>query len=181
LDITHCLDVHPPPPSLHTHTHTHTHCIFFLHLVAFTCGVLLTRPRARAQGSLMSRLLFASQVVAIKKFKESDADPQIRKIVMREVKALMALRHPNLVRRCACLSRPQFQVLFATASPHCCTTLLFCFHLSDIQRPRALLRLPASPRHRGTSLLQHTPLFSLTLYPSVACRFSYLPSLNPHS
>eukprot|EP00038_Savillea_parva_P010943 m.193964 g.193964 ORF g.193964 m.193964 type:complete len:567 (-) comp19084_c0_seq1:280-1980(-) len=37
------------------------------------------------------------RVVAIKKFKESEDDPQIRKIALREVKMLMMLKHPNLV------------------------------------------------------------------------------------
>merc|ERR1711884_320605 len=37
------------------------------------------------------------QVVAIKKFLESEEDPQIRKIAMREVRMLKLLKHPNLV------------------------------------------------------------------------------------
>lgn len=37
------------------------------------------------------------QVVAIKKFLESEDDPQIRKIAMREVRMLKLLKHPNLV------------------------------------------------------------------------------------
>jgi cyclin-dependent kinase-like len=42
----------------------------------------------------------SGRVVAIKKFKESEDDPQIRKIALREVKMLMMLKHPNLVRSC---------------------------------------------------------------------------------
>lgn len=37
------------------------------------------------------------EVVAIKKFLETEADPQIRKIAVREVKMLKALKHGNLV------------------------------------------------------------------------------------
>lgn len=37
------------------------------------------------------------QIVAIKKFVESEDDPMIRKIAMREVGMLKNLRHPNLV------------------------------------------------------------------------------------
>jgi cyclin-dependent kinase-like len=36
--------------------------------------------------------------VAIKKFKESDSNPIIRKIALREVKALRHVNHPNLVK-----------------------------------------------------------------------------------
>lgn len=36
--------------------------------------------------------------VAIKKFKESDSNPIIRKIALREVKALKNVNHPNLVK-----------------------------------------------------------------------------------
>uniref|UniRef100_A0A8D9EZ68 cyclin-dependent kinase n=1 Tax=Cacopsylla melanoneura TaxID=428564 RepID=A0A8D9EZ68_9HEMI len=37
------------------------------------------------------------QVVAIKKFLESEEDPLIRKIALREIRLLKALKHPNLV------------------------------------------------------------------------------------
>jgi cyclin-dependent kinase-like len=37
------------------------------------------------------------QLVAIKKFVESDDDPAIRKIALREIRMLRQLKHPNLV------------------------------------------------------------------------------------
>lgn len=37
------------------------------------------------------------QLVAIKKFKDSDADPQVRKTAMREVQLLKRLKHDNIV------------------------------------------------------------------------------------
>lgn len=43
--------------------------------------------RARDSGGL----------VAIKKFQESEDDPMIKKIAMREVRMLKHLKHPNLV------------------------------------------------------------------------------------
>ncbi|XP_039554068.1 cyclin-dependent kinase-like 1 isoform X2 [Passer montanus] len=38
------------------------------------------------------------QIVAIKKFLESEEDPVIRKIALREIRVLKQLKHPNLVR-----------------------------------------------------------------------------------
>ena len=37
------------------------------------------------------------QMVAIKKFVESEDDPLIRKIAMREIRMLKNLKHPNLI------------------------------------------------------------------------------------
>jgi len=37
------------------------------------------------------------QLVAIKKFVESEEDPLIRKIAMREIRMLKNLKHPNLI------------------------------------------------------------------------------------
>lgn len=39
----------------------------------------------------------SGQIVAIKKFKESDEDEQVRKTALREVRVLKALRHENVV------------------------------------------------------------------------------------
>ncbi|CAD5224192.1 unnamed protein product [Bursaphelenchus okinawaensis] len=38
-----------------------------------------------------------NQIVAIKKFVETDDDPSIKKIALREIRMLKALKHPNLV------------------------------------------------------------------------------------
>ena len=38
-----------------------------------------------------------NEIVAIKKFKESDSDEIIRKISMREIKILQIVDHPNIV------------------------------------------------------------------------------------
>ncbi|KAF2358090.1 Protein kinase domain, partial [Trinorchestia longiramus] len=43
------------------------------------------------------RVRETSELVAIKKFMESEDDPLIRKIALREVKMLKSLKHPNLV------------------------------------------------------------------------------------
>ena len=37
------------------------------------------------------------QIVAIKKFKESDEDEQVRKTALREVRILKQLKHDNIV------------------------------------------------------------------------------------
>jgi len=42
-------------------------------------------------------LHYSGEVVAIKKFKESDDDEVLRKTTLREVKLLRMLRHPNIV------------------------------------------------------------------------------------
>ena len=42
-------------------------------------------------------LHYPGEVVAIKKFKESDDDEVLRKTTLREVKLLRMLRHPNIV------------------------------------------------------------------------------------
>lgn len=41
---------------------------------------------------------FTKEVVAIKKFKESDCNPIIKKIALREVKSLKNADHPNIVK-----------------------------------------------------------------------------------
>lgn len=39
----------------------------------------------------------SGQLVAVKRFVESDDDPAIRKIALREIRLLKSLKHPNLV------------------------------------------------------------------------------------
>ncbi|TKC36144.1 hypothetical protein EI555_002601, partial [Monodon monoceros] len=39
----------------------------------------------------------SGQVVAIKKFVESEDDPVVKKIALREIRMLKQLKHPNLV------------------------------------------------------------------------------------
>ena len=51
-----------------------------------TYGVVI-KARQKATG----------QLVAIKKFKESDADDQVRKTALREIRILQSLRHENIV------------------------------------------------------------------------------------
>ncbi len=51
-----------------------------------TYGVVV---RARHKGT--------GQIVAIKKFKESDADEQVRKTALREIRILKQLKHDNIV------------------------------------------------------------------------------------
>jgi hypothetical protein len=55
-----------------------------------------TRPRTRRAGtSVTSGLL--NELVAIKKFKESDEDEIVKKTTLREVKMLRMLKQENIV------------------------------------------------------------------------------------
>ena len=48
-------------------------------------------------GNLYVLLFFAFQLVAIKKFLETEDDPAVKKIALREVRMLKRLRHEHLI------------------------------------------------------------------------------------
>ncbi len=60
--------------------------------------VLFTRPSARSQASSVSGVTPCdTDLVAIKKFKESDEDEIAKKTIMREVRMLRMLKYKNIV------------------------------------------------------------------------------------
>jgi serine/threonine protein kinase len=59
--------------------------------------VLFTKADPRRRENLVSLISSLTQLVAIKKFKESDDDEIVKKTTLREVKVLRMIKHENIV------------------------------------------------------------------------------------
>lgn len=76
----------------------------YLELLVKVCLVWYSNVNTKKQGRSVTSLVFRLQItsvfvllVAIKKFKESESDENIRRITVREVKILRMLKHENIV------------------------------------------------------------------------------------